>query len=598
MNNLNFTVDSNSNFYNILIDNYNNYLNSNVIKSTPLFEVFNQYYLDTIVERVSKYKDDAHNILNLEYRKYKDSLHTVCYPATFEGKKKLCNLKSVTNLVFLDIDGLKSKDEAIELRNEYFQKYNWICFSPLSASELGFHMIINTSGIYNNCNSVEEMEFNYNNTVQYLSYHFFNGLLDMNSRSLTRHSCISQDKTILKNDNPEILKINIEIVNNWCINNPLPTKSNTKSNKKNVEKVVKIKEVKETKKAANITRLTTDLNTKWNDMVKDNEGNEYLLSSLFTPDPVRSKGLIYKQIINEDLFDDTDKSIFFPNAIPFIRVDEIIFENWLIEEGNRNNILGTICMMMLFLNSNLENKTEILNYISKINKKYCETPLSDSEINKIFNYNLNNQIENRDLFNDNVLIYNKNYIRTIWSKFCTLTNDDKNSISHSNYWNETKTTNFNLINDAMEDLFSNNQKIKQTTLKELTGLSKESIDRYLNDYFPELKEKMISYNLNLNSELNKKDKKSVRTIYIKKEKTIEGSDTFLNNSNNEPITSIEEEDKNTLLLILTAIGKFNDFSPRSIYEVSKKTELNYEYINNNWNIFKNCASKYRVDLPA
>lgn len=138
-----------------------------------------------------KYTD---GIKNKVFTEIKESIRTVCYNATFNGYKNENNLIAPTNLMFLDIDGFKSKDETLKYKEMITSRYDWIVSCNLSLSRIGLHIII----LVDKITDIED----FNNKYDFINTVYFYSKLDSNAKSVTRHTIISSDINIYINDNP------------------------------------------------------------------------------------------------------------------------------------------------------------------------------------------------------------------------------------------------------------------------------------------------------------------------------------------------------------------------------------------------------------
>ena len=214
---------------------FNNVLNSDVIGSISLYDLLTKIRYN-LTDGISvndlltpKYIDET---LNPVFVTIKNSKPTACYNATFNGSKKLENLISVTNLMFLDIDHFKSKEEALAYKETIIMKYDWIVSCNLSFSRLGLHLIILVDKITDN--------EDYNKKYDIINHFYFEGILDKGAKSLTRHTIIPYDNQIFINENPKVLPIDsiikdvkplLQTVNLNLFNQSISTKEEVNPNK-------------------------------------------------------------------------------------------------------------------------------------------------------------------------------------------------------------------------------------------------------------------------------------------------------------------------------------------------------------------------------
>lgn len=166
-----------------------------------------RYNIQPTIMLLPKYITDKDGNVrkNPPYEEYKEEMEAVCYPATYNGYKKLSNLKEITNLMFLDVDDFKSKREAEGYRDSIALKYDWIVFCSLSPSRIGLHIVIKVDKIVNNTD--------YNFKYDYISKEYFDGRLDKQAKSLSRYTIIPFDGDPYINEVPTTLPID-RILNN------------------------------------------------------------------------------------------------------------------------------------------------------------------------------------------------------------------------------------------------------------------------------------------------------------------------------------------------------------------------------------------------
>lgn len=166
-----------------------------------------RYNIQPTIMLLPKYITDKDGNVrkNPPYEEYKEQMEAVCYPATYNGYKKLSNLKVITNLMFLDVDDFKSKREAERYRDSVAFKYDWIVFCTLSPSRKGLHILIKVDKIVNNAD--------YNFKYDYISKEYFDGRLDKQAKSLSRYTIIPFDGDPYINEVPTTLPID-RILNN------------------------------------------------------------------------------------------------------------------------------------------------------------------------------------------------------------------------------------------------------------------------------------------------------------------------------------------------------------------------------------------------
>jgi len=149
--------------------------------------------------RTPKFVDGKKNDL---YDDIKISLQCVCYPATFHVRKTLKNLKKITNLMYLDIDGFATIEDRDAFKTNIIKQYSWILMCCKSLSRLGLHVVVPVDKIIDNSD--------YNEKYDYISNKYFEGKLDAGAKSLTRFTVIPTDHNIFINENPATLAIDLE----------------------------------------------------------------------------------------------------------------------------------------------------------------------------------------------------------------------------------------------------------------------------------------------------------------------------------------------------------------------------------------------------
>ena len=184
-----------------LLNTFPNISSPQVSGDVNLWELFqsikyNLIGINTDILLTHKYVDGNKNSA---YDKIKNSLPAVCYNSTFYGYKNLDHVSGITNLMFLDIDCFKSREEAIEYKKYITLKYNWIVACSLSLSRLGLHIIILVDKIHDNDD--------FNNKYDFINEVYFEGKLDKSGKSLTRFAIIPADYSLYINETPNVLNI-------------------------------------------------------------------------------------------------------------------------------------------------------------------------------------------------------------------------------------------------------------------------------------------------------------------------------------------------------------------------------------------------------
>ena len=505
-------------------------------------------------------------VKNLEYDKYKAKVQTICYNANFSFKKKIENLINPTNLMFLDKDGFKTKEDAIKYRNEIMTKYNWIIFSNLSLSGIGLHIVISIPDLYSVEDTSFEKNVKFNLAYDYISETYFENNLDPIGKSLTRHSVIASDPSIMVNWNPATIELNVDDIKSYSFG------------KKQGKKTYRSKKI-------------VDSTLTWDSLVVDSNGEERKIRDFYIPQVQRSSSILYKQIINENIFFDVDTPVFVDSGVPFVEINVAQHMNNKIMTGERNKILGLYTMKLIYTEAGLMDKNEILNKMKSINKKYCVEPLSGSEITKMFNVNLNNWEKNRNEFDLNVLRYCSVMKRVFWSSHCTLTSEVKSSITSQYFWEPTKIINYSLIVDALSELTVGNTSITYKSISDHSKLCCGTISSYFKSYVD------LRDLLQLSKKLKKdiENTKATNGHYIKKKEIIVTSCS--DNNTNVPFSNETKATENIK-------NKINECIEKLILEkkvinqviVSELLHVHVKTIQRNWKYFKVRVKEHKAGL--
>lgn len=399
---------------------------------------------------------------NPAYTEIKNHSKSVCYNSTCKGYKDLKNLKTITNLMFLDIDGFTSKVEALAYKEEITRKYDWIISCNLSLSKLGLHIIILVDEIIDNDD--------FNRKYDFISTVYFDGRLDQNAKSLTRHAVIPIDSRIYINYHPKVLNIN-EILN--VINSPISSKSDnqkaitdykksTRSGYKE-EKIIytpyTFSPVKELKEATNIA--------------------------------ARVDGLLFEEVFDESEFPDPNIPLYFAEGVDVIEINLHPYKHQKVGEGNRNTTIGGISMRLIYLNTNhLKDKPDnklksnILRYMLHLNKMICSPPLQDKEV-------VNSIDSNWKKYEEGSLDVSRLFVKKyfFWSKRCTLNPNEKRSYSGKKKYESSTNSTKEKIADAIEEVHNSGDKVTQTKVAAISGLNVQTVKKYWgNEFKPLVKE--------------------------------------------------------------------------------------------------------------
>lgn len=512
--------------FNIELDLYSSVFNSNVTGSIKMYELFEKIKYNLIYDitpehyLLNKYLNGKKNP---EYELTKTKLKTVCYNASFNAYKNLANLRYINNLMYLDIDGFKSKEEALAYKNEIVKKYDWVIACYRSLSKIDLHVIINVDRIRDNDD--------YNEKYKYINEHYFDNKLDLNSLSLTRHTVIPWDYDIYINHSPSELKIDNEFIEKGIRNTYIPTsgksisllnnsstgnESNSGDNKKGICNTYNKKKV--------ICSAYTFLpETKLEDIANDAGRNDKL---------------ILRTEIAEEEFNDPNIPLYFPEGKYVIEINLFPYRYKKIEEGNRNNFIGALTIKLIILNTSKVDdldevlRKKILNFILSINNKICSPPFPKKEVIKSFNSNCKRFIEGRI---DISQFYTKKYF--FWSKHSTLSTSEKMSISKKIKNKPQVDRTKQKIKDAIRKMQESNLKVTQKNVANESGLSIGTVKKY-RKYYNELTGKGNKRKKENNANKVKQESPNVK----KKEK---GTPNYLDSMRLEDaISSFERNGKN------------------------------------------------------
>ncbi len=401
-----------------------------------------------------KYVD---GVLSSAYTKIKYNSNSVCYNATYNGYKALKHLKTITNLMFLDIDDFKSREEALEYKEKIISKYDWIISCNLSLSRLGLHILILVDRIIDN--------EDYNRKYDCISAMYFDNRLDSDAKSLTRHTVIPIDSSIYINYYSKVLGINA-ILN---VINPLvlprygnPNGVTISDDQKGTRSVYKrdraipssctFSPAKELKEITNIA--------------------------------ARVNGLLFEEVIDESEFTDPNIPLYFPEGVNVIVINLHPYKNKEVGIGKRRRTIGGISMRLIYLNTNhlldrpdSKLKSEIIRYMLQLNTEICNPPLDDKEVVHSVNSNWK-KFENGNL--DVSSLFTKKYF--FWSKRCTLKPNEKRSYSASKKNEPRVILTKEKIADAIEKIHGCGEKVTQAKVSELINMNVQTVKKYWSEY--------------------------------------------------------------------------------------------------------------------
>ncbi|MFW5983452.1 MAG: BT4734/BF3469 family protein, partial [bacterium] len=414
-----------------------------------------------------------------EYDQKKQQLPAICYNATYNGYKNMKNIKSLTNLMFLDIDDFSTKEEALNYKQKIINKYDWLIACNLSLSKMGLHVVAMMDKIRDNKD--------YNDKYDYISSNYFDSLLDKGSKSLTRFTVVPYDYDIYINESPTPL--NIDKIFNERKKEPQSTP----------------------KQDRNFTIPALDekgLSSVY--MTSISDGQEKGLGSAFQKKEIictpytfltnsqknhstSKRSLKFRKEVDESMIKDPNIPIYLREGIDVIEVNLFHLKGKKIPEGSRHNFIGAMTVKMIYLNVDSPDdvdpfvRRDILKFILWINKTVCEPPLDQDEIIKSYNANWKR-------FLSGEMDFSKYFIkkRAFWSKESTLTPNEKRKVTckikNEPIVEETKRK----IHDGIMQLAHNKKKVTQKEVSNLAGLGLSTVKKYWKEFKPMVKSNNMS----------------------------------------------------------------------------------------------------------
>lgn len=444
------------NVFGTVLDTFPHITGAAVTGQTYLWDVLQKikhnlaYDIDPGTYLINKYVNNGRNDV---YDQRKEQLPAVCYNARFNGYKDTDHLKSITNLMFLDIDDFQTKEIAIEYKQKIIAKYDWIVACNISLSKIGLHIIALVDRIVDN--------EDYNAKYDFISSTYFDNLLDKTSKSLTRYTVIPFDYDIYINESPSVLNID-QIITEHRKGIPSAYNSENESlisndKEKGIRSVHKGREII-------YTPYTFFSNSHINQIMND---------------AARNYKLKFKQEVDEKYFKDPNIPIYVREGIDVIEVRLFQLRDIKIFEGNRHNFIGALTVKMIYLNAGSPDnndpilRRDILKFVQHINKSICSPPLTYDEVIKSYNANWKRYKEGKIDFSR---YFEKK--RSFWSKQSTLTANEKRKVTckikNEPIVEETKRR----IWDAIETLTASDRKITQSQVALISGLSLSAVKKY------------------------------------------------------------------------------------------------------------------------
>jgi hypothetical protein len=417
----------------------------------------------------NKYVDGKKNIV---YEALKTDLNAICYNATFKRYKNTDNLNAITNLMFLDIDGFSSMQEALNYKAEIVAKYKWILACNLSLSKQGLHIIAFVDSITNSTDYTEKYKF--------ISSRYFEGRLDKSSNKLTQFTVLPADYDIYINEHPEVLPID-------------------QLNKKSIRSAYK-----ENDDAGNVEKgLGSSYNNKLgciDDIEKGIRSIHKRREIICTPhtffrdstlndtmnDAARKYKLKFRFDVNESLFTDPNVPIYVREGLDVMEVNLFSLKGRKIYDGRRHDFIGALTVRLLYLNANnqenLQNKNSgvreaILKFIKHINIKVCEPPMTNDEVIKSYNSNWKR-------YSNGEMDFSKYFVkqRAFWSKHATLKGNEKRKVTCKIKNEPIVEESKRRIYEAIEALMATDDIITQECVEKASGMSLSTVKKYWKDF--------------------------------------------------------------------------------------------------------------------
>ena len=150
-----------------------------------------------------------------------------------------------------------------------------------------------------------------------------------------------------------------------------------------------------------------------------------------TSDSARNDGLLFEEVLDENMFDDPDIPLQYPDGIYVMEVSFYAYRNKKVQIKNRNKTIGAISACLIYLNSNRlkdqpdnKKKNIILKFMQQFNQQFCEPPLTHEEVRNSVEGNWKHYVNG--MLNVNRYLKKKH---TFWSKHSTLTSNEKRSVT-------------------------------------------------------------------------------------------------------------------------------------------------------------------------
>ena len=486
------------------------------------YNLLDDIYVSTFL--LHKY---INGVKSTAYEERKKALPAICYNARYNGYKDNKHLKTINNLMFLDIDDFKSKEEALAYKSKIINQYQWIVSCNLSLSKIGLHVVIMVDEIIDNDD--------FNKKYDYISKTYFEGKLDKNGKSLTRFTVVPYDYNIYINYNPTVLVIkNVfqksirsgyigdnssrsTIIKKSIRSGYIEDFTDSTINEKGIRSGY-IGDVNDCKssiteksiRSAYIQDVSDGNSSLTEKGIRSGYKEGRVICTAYTfsgvspvreimNDSARCDKLRFNEHVDESLFDDPNTPLYYPEGVDVISINLYPYRYKSVNEGQRTIFIGAISAQMIHLNLESDQvdstiSNDILKFILSINKKICNPPLSFKEVLNSFNSNLKKyQAGELEMSN----FYQKR--KAFWSLHTTLRGNEKRrvtcKIKNQPIVNETQRK----IKEAVEALQSNGEKVTQKKVAEVSGLKLPTVKKYAG-YYNELLGRSVKANRSVKME--------------------------------------------------------------------------------------------------
>jgi hypothetical protein len=450
---------------------------------------------DADIFLTDKYIDGKRNSV---YDSKKVNYPLVAYNATFHTRKEIADVKTITNLMYLDIDCFKTKQQALEYKEEIINKYDWILACYRSLSKIGLHVIINVDKIHGNND--------YNDKYEYISKEYFEDKLDKGAKSISRFTIIPYDFNIFINEQPNILHIEQIIQEHKkglrSAYNCNTTSSDSGSQKGtssayNCQDSSQISSNQKGLRSVHKENASPNCKEEEKGLRSVHKEEEEVICTAYTflhdnsLDQIlniaaREKGLRFRVELDEAIFEDVDIPMYYYEGVDVMEVNLHPFKNSKLESkgsGSRNFFLGALTIKMIYLNiessDHIDQKIRkaILKFILNVNNKICDPPLPKNTVIKSFNANFKKYQAGELNFKPYLIKQ-----RAFWSKNTTLKGNAKRKVTCEIKNRPIVEESKKKIYEAIEILAGGNFKITQEQVKRVSGLSISTVKKYWKEF--------------------------------------------------------------------------------------------------------------------